>query len=106
METLEGATEEEVQQKILAAITAALRQKSLLSISSLLPTNLNVNGGSTVIIKDKAGTTLNLIPRPSLDRTNSIGDTPTPIQFERNKMPWLAIAVIVAIGVLLYAILH
>lgn len=103
METLEGATEQEVQQKVLGAITASLTQNTLLGTHLL--GNVKVTK-TRVKLDDKTGAALKLDPSLLLADDNSTADAPTPIQFERSKWSWPAIIVIVATALILYGILR
>ena len=105
METLEGATEEEVQQKVLAAMNS-LTAKDIANLLKGHPLSVKLNGRATVVFNSKAGITTNLNPGTDLETGSSTSDVPTPIQFERNKMLWPAIVLVGVVALILYLVLR
>lgn len=103
MEAFEGATEQEVQQKVLSAVTASLSQNTVLGTH--LAANVKVTR-TTVKLNDKTGAGLKLDPSRLFVDGSSATDEPAPIQFERSKWSWPATIVIVAIVLILYGILR
>jgi len=105
METIEGATEEEVQQKVLAAMNS-LTAKDIASLLKGHPLSVKLNGKATVVFNSKAGITTNLSPATDLESSSSTSNVPTPIQFERNKMLWPAIVLVGVVALILYLVLR
>ena len=106
IETFEGATEEEVQQKVFAAIATALSQKVLAKDPlSGQPVTIKLDSAKPVTFK-KLGTTFNLVLGDSFKNNSSNSDAPVPIQFERSRLRGPVILLIVALAVILYAIVR
>jgi len=105
METLEGATEEEVQQKVLAALNN-LTVKDIASLVKGHPLSVKLNGRATLVFNSKAGITTNLDPGTDLESSSSTTDAPTPIQFERNRLLWPTIVFVVVVAFVFYVFLR
>src|SRR5215469_11868350 len=99
MVPIEGATEEEVQQKILAQLATYLGQQGVVGrlLKGFLPVNVKLDSRRTVVFNSKSGTDLHLKPQTSLEVSNSTSDAPVPVRFERNKMFLPAILVMVVV---------
>lgn len=107
METIEGATEEEIQQKVLATLATALDQKGFVgSLLKDLPVNVNADSRRTFILNSRIVTDRHLNPPASREVGNSTSDAPGSIRFERNKVFLPAILVIVAVAAILYIALR
>jgi len=104
MEPIEGATEEEVQQKILAQLATYLGQQGVVGrlLKGFLPVNVKLDSRRTVVFNSKSGTDFRLNPQTS----NSASDAPAPVRFERNKMFLPAILVMVVVAAILYVVLR
>ena len=108
MEPIEGATEEEVQQKILAKLMTVLDKKSLVGglLKSFLPVSVKLSSHTTAISTLDDASTLQLNPPADLTVGNSAGGAPAPIQFEKSSIFLPAILDLIALGALLYVILR
>jgi len=107
METIEGATEEEVQQKIFAALTTVMGQTGLMSsLLKDLPVDVKPDSSRTMIFKAKFGKDLLLNAGADLRVSNSSSEAPAPIRFEKNRIFLPAILELIALGALLYVILR
>jgi len=104
MVPIEGATEEEVQQKILAQLATYLGQQGVVGrlLKGFLPVNVKLDSRSTVVFNSKSGRDFRLNPQTS----NSASDAPAPVRFERNKMFLPAILVMVVVAAILYVVLR
>src|SRR5215469_1261991 len=104
MVPIEGATEEEVQQKILAQLATYLGQQGVVGrlLKGFLPVNVKLDSRSTVVFNSKSGTDFRLNPQTS----NSASDAPASVRFERNKMFLPAILVMVVVAAILYVVLR
>jgi|SRR5690348_18346118 len=117
-ESLEGGTQEEVQQKIddkLTALVGDMLHSDKLSdmVGEMLHDHKRVGrveyklGGAQIKVNvtTKSSAT-NLVSQPTLPSSNNLGITPTPApKFESSNKLWLVIALSVALGAALMYLL-
>jgi hypothetical protein len=104
-ETLEGKSEEELQRKVLAMVTADLIQK--VPSSAIGPIQLKkLNSRTRISWTISAKATPGVETPTGFEGSRSMAGGPSTIQFERNRIPWPAIPALVGVGVILYFLLR
>lgn len=107
MEVIEGATENEIQQKVLAALTTVMDRKGLLkNLLSGAPVDVKLNSRSTVIFNPDVKTILQFTRSSKSGPVPVASDAPVPIQFERNRVFLPVVLAIIAVAAILFIVLR